>query len=109
MTVAEIESNHNAYVTCPCIHVGLFGPEENHGNIDCPQHRDSHGIRWRCNRKNCVCPASWAVHGSAKAERPITKEQSEKLLNLTHVLVPVGSGKQGHATGIEKNMSRVFF
>ncbi|CAB3999961.1 Hypothetical predicted protein [Paramuricea clavata] len=72
---------------------GLFGPEENHGNITiCPRHRDSHGIRWRCNRRNCVCPASWAVHGSVKAERPITKEQSEKLLNLTHVLVPVGSG-----------------
>ncbi|CAB3996617.1 Hypothetical predicted protein [Paramuricea clavata] len=72
---------------------GLFGPEENHGNITiCPWHPDSHGIRWQCNCRNCVCPASWAVHGSAKAERPITKEQSEKLQNLTYVLVPVGSG-----------------
>ena len=76
------------------MHVGLFGPVENHGNITiCPRHRDSHGIRWRSNRRNCACPTSWAVHGNAEAERGITKEQSENLLNLTHILVPVGSGK----------------
>ena len=52
----------------------------------CPRHRESFGIRWRCNKKKCTCPS----------DRGITLFHSEKVFRLTKVLIPVGSRKYAY-------------
>lgn len=59
----------------------------------CPRHREQFGIRWRSNKKNCACPCEWASHRTVKGERGLTLAQSERLLQLTEVLIPVASRK----------------
>ena len=71
---------------------GIFEVEEtNLGATICPRHRDTFGIRWRCNRRNCMCPSEWASHKSVKGDRGITLAQSKRLFQLTEVLIPVAS------------------
>lgn len=71
---------------------GVFEVEEtNLGATICPRHRDTFGIRWRCNRRNCMCPSEWAGHKSVKGDRGITLAQSKRLFQLTEVLIPVAS------------------
>ena len=62
----------------------------------CPRHRESFGIRWRCNKKNCTCPSELAPHKTVKGDRGITLFHSEKVFRLTKVLIPVGSRKYAY-------------
>ena len=57
--------------------------------------RDSFGIRWRCKKKFCAVPPSWAPHRARqlKVDRSITFIQSKLIFKMTSALVPVGSSK----------------
>ncbi|KAK2567694.1 hypothetical protein P5673_008551 [Acropora cervicornis] len=59
----------------------------------CPRHRDSFGIRWRCKKKFCAVPPSWAPHRARqlRGDRSITFIQSKLIFKMTSTLVPVGS------------------
>lgn len=71
---------------------GIFEVEEtNLGATICIRHRDTFGIPWCCNRRNCMCPSEWAAHKAVKGDRGITLAQSKRLFQLTEVLIPVAS------------------
>jgi len=73
---------------------GLFDQESIYADITiCPLHRDTHGIRWRSNRRKCCCPSSWASHARAKVERGIGLLQSHRLYVITAIIVPIEAGK----------------
>jgi len=73
---------------------GIFEVDEGAlGVTICPRHRDAYGIRWRCNRNNCMCPSEWAAHKAVKGDRGITLAQSKRLYELTKVLLPIASRK----------------
>ncbi|KAK3739296.1 hypothetical protein QZH41_019548 [Actinostola sp. cb2023] len=61
----------------------------------CPRHRDLFGIRWRCAKKYCLCPVSWAQHklNQFRGDYGVTYNQSKGLYKLTDYLLPVGSQK----------------
>ena len=77
--------------------LGIFEVNESHNKISiCPSHPDGFGIRWRCTtRKTCISPSAWAPHRAKKmkADRGITLLQSQRLYNLTSIVVPVASRK----------------
>jgi hypothetical protein len=71
---------------------GIFEDDESRFDFTiCPRHREMYGIRWRCNKKTCVCPSEWAGHKSVKSDRGLTLPQSKKLFQETQVLIPVAS------------------
>ena len=61
----------------------------------CPRHRDEYGIHWLTNKKNCACPADWALHKNSprRGDRGITLTQSRLLFDYTSTVVPVASCK----------------
>ncbi|KAK2570087.1 hypothetical protein P5673_004832 [Acropora cervicornis] len=66
----------------------------------CPRHRDSFGIRWRCKKKFCAVPPSWAPHRARqlRGDRSITFIQSKLIFKMTSTLVPVGSQSTGESS-----------
>ena len=76
--------------------VGVFEIDDIHLTMSiCPRHRDSFGIRWRCKKKFCAVPPSWAPHRARqlRGDRSITFIQSKLIFKMTSTLVPVGSRK----------------
>lgn len=75
---------------------GVFDIDNSHLQLTiCPRHRDSFGVRWRCNKRNCTAPISWCSHPTkaVRGERGITLSQSRQLFHSTGVLLPVASRK----------------
>jgi hypothetical protein len=73
-----------------------FDVSESHYNMSiCPKHRDAFGIRWRCRKRFCSVPPSWAPHQAKqmKGDRSITFVQSKLIYKMTSTLVPIGSRK----------------
>ena len=67
--------------------VGIF---EGHDYFSvCPYHRDNLGIYWR-PKASCQYPSH---QGKAKPYRNVSREFSRKILSLTGVFLPLGSGK----------------
>ena len=65
---------------------GVFDNDKSHLRLTiCPGHRESFGITWQSNKRNCTAPIS------VKRERGITLSQSRQLFHSTGVLVPVAS------------------
>lgn len=74
--------------------LGLFeNPDDKLMLTVCPRHRDEYGIRWRCSKKTCSMPVSWAKHkrNQYRGDRGLTYHQSQGLYQLTHTLIPVGT------------------
>jgi len=73
---------------------GIFEIDESHLSISiCPRHRNAFGIRWRCQKRFCALPPSWAPHRAKqmKGDRSITFVQSRLIYKMTSTLVPIGS------------------
>ena len=71
-------------------------------NIDqlkiCPHHRETLGLGWKRSSTRCDVPALLSSHSAKvknrpKAEKGLTKLDSQTVLNETGIFVPVGSGE----------------
>ena len=71
-------------------------------NIDllkiCPHHRETLGVGWKRSSTRCDVPALLSSHSAKvknrpRAERGLTKQASQTVLNETGIFVPIGSGE----------------
>ncbi|KAL9959285.1 hypothetical protein ACROYT_G032596 [Oculina patagonica] len=73
---------------------GIFEINSSHLSMSiCPKHRDKFGLRWRCQKRFCAVPPSWAPHKTTqmKGDRSVTFVQSKLIYKMTSTLVPIGS------------------
>ncbi|KAL9975815.1 hypothetical protein ACROYT_G013020 [Oculina patagonica] len=73
---------------------GIFEITSSHQSMSiCPKHRDKFGLRWRCQKRFCAVPPSWAPHKTTqmKGDRSVTFVQSKLVYKMTSTLVPIGS------------------
>ena len=72
----------------------IFTLPSNISDLDiCSAHRSSLGIGWRKGSKRCRVPVQLSNHlqKSRAADRGISKQISQHILNLTGIFLPVGS------------------
>ena len=76
--------------------IGVFELTDEHKRVTiCPCHRDSYGIRWRCNKTRCCIQEEFSGHSSQppKGSRGVTLAQAKALYAETGKVVHIGSRK----------------
>lgn len=74
--------------------IGIFDSSRKENIVVCSLHRDSLGIYWRGQYKNCQVPISIAAHSKrSRGDRSVGKRLSQSIFERTNELLPVGSCK----------------
>ncbi|KXJ14578.1 Coadhesin [Exaiptasia diaphana] len=77
---------------------GIFASSRKENIVVCSLHRDSLGIYWRGQYKNCQVPISIAAHSKrSRGDRSVGKRLSQSIFERTNELLPVGSLDGGYS------------